>query len=247
MDEWEVIASIVVASLILMAAIIRVILNYRQRWGQVESTGLLRNRIHLSGLVAKDIEITTFLYSNVVPQEGTPLVIFLTPWGRYSRILDQYAVGLTLAGFPVAIINWQQKLPQPLLPFERIIQEISTTIGAEGGTYFIVMYRSIFSECKNLIRITSQIPNLRWILISPSGGNPESIDSIAGRGRDLYLLYALHRCGAIDLQQWQESWQVPDDHVAVFPRGGPNLIHNETVALGKLIAWMRPASTIGEV
>jgi hypothetical protein len=239
-ESWEIIASITAFVAILISAIIIHSLNKWRRWGIVESDSLRRITTSIPASEIPALEIVRYEYVHGQEPISAPLIVLLAPQNRYLRILDQYATGLCLAEFPVIILKWKKAHKVVGTNFANIAAKVETlpNIPASGIVYFV--YRTVTREIVPRVACAAKNPNNRWILVSPEILDAGKCEIFAGNGAKIHVIYSRDSPKRMKtgIEALKTQLNIPDQNIAPFPLGGPNLTGQETVALGKIISWL---------
>ncbi len=224
---------------ILVAAFLVHAWNRWHRWSTVESDSVRRTTTMIPAGEIPELEIVQYEYAYGQKPANAPPIVLLVPEDRYLRIIDQYATGLCLAEFPVAILKWKTGQGEDRVSFANIAAKVESLLNpaASGITYFV--YRKVAQEVVQGVACAAKNPNNRWILISPQIRDARRWEIFSGSGEKIHIIFSLNSPKKIrtSIEDLTIKLKIPAQNLASFPIGGMDLMGQETVALGKMISW----------
>ncbi len=107
-------------------------------------------------------------------------------------------------------------------------------------TKFFIVFRSVARDVISNVSCAAKDPQNQWILMSPEIGEIGKWEIFSGNGNNIRIVYALDvpKRYLKQLQEFIAKLKIPEQNIAPFPIGGPNLAKQETVSLAKIISWL---------
>jgi hypothetical protein len=206
------------------------------RWGEVESEAFERTK-HPQSLNSPIFSMITFKTKNNNTDLAPQPTILIFGEKIKKRLLDQYAVGLCLAGYDIKLILVSLVKNRTQSWFQQIIAELQANqIPLEPMK--MILFHSIGPTLLPLIKELGI--KRQPILVAPQWKNVAMKKEIGQNQDGIRLIFPLdlHQSDLDLIQDFIELNKIPQENIAPFTSGGLDLLRQETVVLARLIFWL---------
>lgn len=213
------------------------ILSKTARWGKVESDAFERSQyIHNTNNPIHSIVV--YKIRQITTEKSPSQSVLIFGEKKKAHLLDQYAVGLCLAGYDVKLIF----INLPKNRTESWIQEIIAGLQANQikiASTKMIWFQRVGPALLPLIKDLAL--EFLPILVAPQWNKIISDEGLGQIQNQIKLIFPLDlpQSDLLHIQHFIELHKIPQENIAPFTSGGLDLCRQETVVLARLIYWLQ--------
>ncbi|MBD3352068.1 MAG: hypothetical protein GF364_11330 [Candidatus Lokiarchaeota archaeon] len=250
MPNFNLYLDFIIVAILIFILVYILTSRIRNRWAKVESKSIERIPIEISKTIKTKYKITKYINAKRVNLDNTPLVIVICNRNKDKKTLDQYCVGLLLAGFtPFLVEKISQKkaivdeLDSIISSIENIFikpkddRKTNKNLNNELLNIYIINYRKIVEAQVKLYKKFCKESIYKWIFLSPAfQNNINNIHSLEiANAESIFILSTLN--SHIN-EQIRIFKNIPSENSLKIPIKNPDFKKHETIVLSSIINWI---------